>query len=72
MSITVCASCLRASCWQGEFYCEDYQTADIVEKTRAELAELGLEHPSWWDVCPNCCVAYRVCGCKPLPAGAAS
>ena len=31
--ITVCASCLRASCWQGEFYCDDYKSAGTVEKT---------------------------------------
>lgn len=46
--ITVCSNCLRASCWQGEFYCEEYKTAGTVEKTISELYELGLEHESWW------------------------
>lgn len=46
--VTVCDACLQATCWQGEFYCESYKTAGTVEKTVAELRELGLEHPSWW------------------------
>ena len=43
--ITVCASCLCASCWHGEFYCEDYKTANLVKKTRAELVSADREHP---------------------------
>lgn len=43
--VTVCASCLCASCWHGEFYCDDYKTADLVKKTRAELLAAGREHP---------------------------
>lgn len=46
--ITVCAACLQASCWQGIFYCDEYKTANVVQKTRAELEQLGLEHPSYW------------------------
>ena len=46
--VTVCAACLKASCWQGLFYCDEYRTADIVEKTVAELMALGLEHPTYW------------------------
>jgi heterodisulfide reductase subunit C len=46
--ITVCSACLKASCWHGEFYCEDYRTAGAVEKTRGELVELSLEHPDYW------------------------
>lgn len=46
--VTVCASCLRASCWQGEFYCDDYKFADTVEKSVRELKELKLEHPRYW------------------------
>jgi hypothetical protein len=46
--ITVCDHCLQASCWQGEFYCDDYKTAGVVKKTRAELAELQREHSSYW------------------------
>lgn len=47
--VMVCAACLRASCWQGEFYCEDYKTADITEKPVSELRELRLESPSYWE-----------------------
>lgn len=46
--VTVCASCLRAACWQGEFYCDDYRTAGTVDKTVAELRALALEHPDFW------------------------
>ncbi len=52
--ITVCAACLRASCWQGKFLCEDYLTAGTAEKTREELEALGLENPDYWkEVTPN-------------------
>lgn len=47
-TVTVCASCLRASCWNYEFVCEEYRGANVVEKTVAELTELGLEHPDNW------------------------
>lgn len=47
-TVTVCASCLRASCWQGIFYCEQYKAADIIQKTRAELELLALEHSDYW------------------------
>lgn len=46
--ITVCANCLRASCWQGIFYCDEYKTASTIEKTLEELESLKLEHPSYW------------------------
>ena len=48
-TITVCSACLQASCWHGEFYCDEYRTAGTVEKTRAELEALGREHPSYWE-----------------------
>lgn len=47
-TVTVCSACLRACCWQGEFYCNDYKTAGTVEKPISELAELSREHPSYW------------------------
>jgi hypothetical protein len=47
-TVTVCASCLKASCWQGEFYCDDYKSAGTVEKTMTELLELDREHWSYW------------------------
>ena len=47
-TVTVCSSCLQATCWQGIFYCNEYRTAGTVEKTREELKELALEHSSYW------------------------
>jgi len=49
-TVTVCDHCLQASCWQGIFYCDEYQTAGTVEKTIEELRALNLEHPSYWEV----------------------
>ena len=43
--VTVCAACLTASCWHGEFYCDKYKSANITKRTRAELDAMGLEHP---------------------------
>lgn len=48
-TIAVCDKCLRASCWLGKFYCENYLTAGTIEKTREELLELDLENPEYWD-----------------------
>lgn len=46
--VTVCSKCLRAACWQGEFYCDNAKSAGTVKKTRAELKALAFEHPSYW------------------------
>jgi hypothetical protein len=46
--ITVCGNCLEASCWQGEFYCQEYKTAGTIQMTRAALREMGLESPDYW------------------------
>ena len=46
--ITVCSNCLRASCWLGYFYCDEYKTAGIIEKSISELKELQLESPDYW------------------------
>jgi hypothetical protein len=51
--ITVCAECLRASCWQGIFYCEDFKWANITRKTVEELNRLNLEHPDYWKNDPD-------------------
>lgn len=48
-TVTVCDRCLRASCWQGEFYCDDYRIAGLIEKTRAELMALNLENSHYWN-----------------------
>ncbi len=47
--VTVCASCLCASCWQGMFMCSEAATADVVDKTVAELRELNLESSDYWE-----------------------
>ena len=46
--VTVCSACLRASCWWGEFYCDEYKTAGTVDKTVRELRALGYEHENYW------------------------
>jgi hypothetical protein len=42
--IEVCSECFRASCWHGEFMCDDSQSAGTVLKTVSELSSLGLEN----------------------------
>lgn len=48
--ITVCSDCLRASCWQGYFFCDKAFDPDssTVHKTRKELESLALEDPRYW------------------------
>lgn len=46
--VTVCDQCLQASCWQGEFYCQEYKTAGTTQMTRKELAKLGRENSDYW------------------------
>jgi hypothetical protein len=57
-TITVCAECLTASCWHGEFMCDNAVTAGLAEKTVAELRALRLEHPNNYSVAK----ISRVCG----------
>lgn len=60
-TITVCAACLMASCWQGVWLCEEARQADITQKTVAELTALGLEHPDYWaDECTASQVRIKV------------
>ena len=47
--VTVCSSCLKASCWNYIFLCEDYQIAGTIEKTVKELYQLNKEHPDYFD-----------------------
>ena len=47
-TVTVCDKCLMASCWQGEFMCDESKTAGTIEKPIRELKKLNLEHPSFW------------------------
>lgn len=44
-NVTVCAACLRASCWHGVFLCDQSQTASTIRVSRTMLNKLGREHP---------------------------
>lgn len=46
--VVVCDKCLKATCWQGMFMCDDARTAGTCERTVWELTALNLEHPSYW------------------------
>ncbi len=46
--IEVCDKCFKASCWYGEFMCDESQTAGTVIRTVKELRKLGLEHENFW------------------------
>ena len=48
IEVQVCASCKRASCWKGFFYCDDYKTASNIIMRIKELKELNLENPDYW------------------------
>ena len=48
--VTVCAECLKASCWHGEFMCDRSRSADITTRTVRELRKLNREHPSHYSV----------------------
>ena len=47
--VTVCDSCLQASCVQGIFYCDDYKTAGMVDLPIDVLERLRRENPSYWE-----------------------
>jgi hypothetical protein len=49
-TVTVCAECNRASCWQGEFMCDKNKHADTTELTVGVLRKLGLESSHYWNV----------------------
>lgn len=44
--VTVCAECLTASCWHGEFMCDRSRHANVKSMRASELNVLQLEHPS--------------------------
>lgn len=44
--VVVCSACGTASCWHGDFYCDESRGADIEKTTRGVLDTKGLEHPS--------------------------
>lgn len=47
--ITVCDNCLQASCWHGEFMCDEAYVSGTVEKTVGELRKLNYEHEHHWE-----------------------
>ena len=47
--IWVCDACLRASCWNGEFYCDDFKVAGLRQMSMRQLRKLKLEHPDNWN-----------------------
>lgn len=54
--IIVCASCKKATCIMGIFYCENYKGADIEKIKIKELRKIqevmygegNTENESWW------------------------
>ncbi len=47
--ITVCSKCYEASCWQGEFMCDESKTAGTLKLSIEALIARGTrEHPSYW------------------------
>jgi hypothetical protein len=46
--VTVCDSCLRASCWHYIFPCDHYREAGLIDKTVDELRALNREHESYY------------------------
>lgn len=54
--VTVCSLCLRASCWQGEFMCDNAYGANIVRRKISTLIRVSVynygelqEHPEYWN-----------------------
>ena len=45
--LEVCDACLRAVCWWGIFYCDEYQTAGTTKMKVRDLIKLGREHKSY-------------------------
>jgi len=45
--LDVCDKCLRAVCWWGIFYCDDYMSAGLVKKKVSQLLKMGREHKSY-------------------------
>jgi len=46
--VTVCDKCRRASCWYGEFMCEDSQWAGTIKIPVSVLRKEAREHPRYW------------------------
>lgn len=46
--INVCAACKKASCWLGEFMCDEARYADVHALPVGRLRQLNREHPDYW------------------------
>jgi hypothetical protein len=46
--VLVCGKCLRASCWYGEFMCDDAQSAGLKILQVNDLRKLDREHEDFW------------------------
>jgi hypothetical protein len=46
--VEVCDKCLKASCWYGEFWCEDSHSAGTKLMTVLELESKNLENSEYW------------------------
>lgn len=46
--IEVCDKCSRASCWYGEFMCDESRHAGTKLVRKSALRKLKLEHFSYW------------------------
>ena len=44
----ICSKCLMASCWHGEFYCDEAKHAGLLRATEAQLRRLSREHESYF------------------------
>lgn len=47
--VTVCAVCLRASCWQGVLLCEKSRNASTIKYPVRTLRKLKKESPTYWE-----------------------
>jgi hypothetical protein len=63
--VTVCAECLTASCWHGEFMCQRARGANITHRRASELRALDREHPDHFSVEK----LREVCGAHPPYGG---
>lgn len=48
--VTVCDNCLRASCWQGEFMCQNSKYSGTVDLPVSTLLALNLESPDYFNI----------------------
>lgn len=61
--VEVCDKCLCASCWHGEFMCQQAHHAGIVTKTVDQLDAMNRENPEHYSREK----IYEVCGVWALP-----